>query len=172
MLSYGIGDALHLLVSQNYGAENRDRIGRFVGVGLGASLSLGAALTLGILWLGRSIPEWFLTEGDASAAARAREFLLVVWPLFLVQQTNVLLGCYLTAVQRPKPSATLSLARGLVFPSALLGALVLVLEESFARSSLLVALPLAEWLTFGLAVTFFWRHRPARLPFKTALAAD
>ena len=51
----------------------------------------------------------FLTREDADIAERAAALVLVVWPLFIVNSTNIIFSCYLTAVERPGPSASIAL---------------------------------------------------------------
>lgn len=177
MLSYGIADALHLLVSQNYGAGHRERIRRFLGVALACSLSLGVTLALVILVGRNSVTGWFLTTEDAGIAERASQLILVIWPLFLVNVTNVIFSCYLTAVHRPGPSASIALLRGLLLPASLLVALLLVLERwsslgDLSEGSFLAALPLAEWLTFCVGVVLCHRSRPAALSLRVASESD
>ena len=78
---------------------------------------------------------------------------------FLSAGINVLLSVYLTAMHKALPSALVAFSRSLVLP-----ALLLVGIARFAPEwPLLLALPLAEWLTFGLAIALFLRFRPQRV---------
>jgi Na+-driven multidrug efflux pump len=111
------------------------------------------------------ITGWFLGEQDAAIADLATQLALLVWPLFLVNVTNIILSCYLTSIQRPGPAALIALMRGLVLPSLLLILLYVLpkywaFAEALSGSSFIIALPLAEWLTFGLALVVCYRHRP------------
>ncbi len=165
MLSYGIADALHLLVSQNYGSGKQQRVREFLGTALCCSGALGVLLAFTLVGWRTPITGWFLGEQEAAIADLATQLALLVWPLFLVNVTNIILSCYLTAVQRPGPAALIALMRGLVMPSLLLIALYVLPEcWSFAAAlsglSFIIALPLAEWVTFGLALVVCYRHRP------------
>lgn len=170
MLSYGIADALHLLASQNYGARDRRRIQQVLLTALGSSLLLGAALSFSIVaWRG-PVMGWFLTEEEASVAHGAVDLVLVIWPLFIINGTNIILSCYLTAIHLPRPSALIATMRGLVLPAGLLLALHWAMQgaagpPAASQWSFLAALPLAEWTTFVLAVALCYRHRPAVLRF-------
>lgn len=168
MLSYGVGDALHLLVSQNFGAGNRQRIRQFAAIALACSLTLGVVLA-GVIVIWRySVIGWFLTNEDVVIAEHAAQLVFVIWPLFVVNVTNVILSCYLTAIHQPTASASVAILRGLVLPAFLLLALEALQGRSLwlaeqSRWSFLVALPMAEWLTFAVGIFLCHRHRPAAL---------
>lgn len=172
MLSYGIADALHLVASQNFGSQNQERIRKFLTTALTASLGIGITLAASI-YSGRSLlAGWFLDDADEVIAESAIQLVLVVWPLFLVNGTNVIFSCYLTAIQKPRPSAAIALLRGLILPAGLLLLLNQLLNTwSFSQSLsewfFLAALPLAEWFTFGLAIWLAFRHRPSSLGLKS-----
>lgn len=160
MTFYGISDAMHVLISHNLGAGNPERIRRFMGCGAAVILSLSLSL-VGTVWLlGNQVVRLFLdTAADPATAELADRFLTILWPLFLVNGLNVLLSVYLTAMHQPLPSALVAFSRSLVLP-----ALLLIGIAQFAPEwPLLVALPLAEWLTFGLALALFLRFRPQKL---------
>ena len=159
MLYYGIADALHLLVSHNHGAAKPHRIMQFV-LTAGAMVLL---ISLGLVLLLMLSPQWLTTLflDDSSAATRnlSVSFISLVSPLFLINGLNVILSIYLTAMQKPRPSMLIALSRGLVLPVGLL----LLFSWLLDPPQFLIALPVAEWLTFALAAVLFWRYRPSRL---------
>lgn len=168
MLSYGIADALHLLVSQNYGSGNLQRVRQFLTTALACATTLGATLAFALAGWGAPISSWFLGEHDAAIAVRAVQLTTLVWPLYLANASNIIISCYLTAVHRPGPSAVIALMRGLALPALLLVTFhALPNYWAFAApllgSSFLVALPVAEWVTLGLALGLCSRYRPASL---------
>src|SRR5690606_928223 len=133
------------------------RVARFLFTALACSLTLGVTLSLEVVVFRSSVTGWFLGTSDAAIALRAAQVVLVVWPLFLVNVTNVIVRCSLTAVHRPGPSALIAVLRGLVLPVSLLMVASVLVEQGALFSertehSFLTALPLAEWLTFGLAL--------------------
>jgi Na+-driven multidrug efflux pump len=160
MVFYGISDAMHVLISHNLGAGNAERIRRFMGCGATVILSLALTLVVTVWLFGNQVVRLFLdTTADPATAALADRFLTILWPLFLVNGINVLLSVYLTAMHKALPSALVAFSRSLVLP-----ALLLVGIARFAPEwPLLLALPLAEWLTFGLAIALFLRFRPQRV---------
>lgn len=170
MLSYGIADALHLLASQNYGARDQRRIHKFLVTALFSSLVMGAALSALLLGWRDTLTGWFLNGEDAAISQQAGQLVWVVWPLFLVNEANIILSCYLTAIHQPRPSALVALMRGLVLPVTLLTTLHWffqrpALQAQVSDWAFLVALPLAEWTTFFFAFAFCYRYRPSVLSF-------
>lgn len=165
MLGYGIADTLHLVVSQNFGAGDKRRVQSFSITALVSSLGLGGLLATVIFVWREPLTGWFLGPGDAEVAQQAIQLVHVLWPLFLVNVTNVILSCYLTAIHRPGPSAVVAISRGFVLPVGLLLTFFSLLDgqafgDRFSSWSFLAALPVAEWLTFALAVALCYRHRP------------
>lgn len=160
MVFYGISDAMHVLISHNLGAGNAERIRRFMACGATVILSLAITLVATVILLGNQLVRLFLNvSADPATAELADRFLSILWPLFLVNGINVLLSVYLTAMHKPLPSALVAFSRSLILP-----ALLLVALSHYAPDlPLLLALPLAEWLTFGLALALFVRYRPQRV---------
>lgn len=176
MLSYGVADALHLLVSQNLGARNEERISAFSKAALFCSLTIGLLLTM-LLLVGRTtVTGWFLDPDDNEIAEAAAQMVLIVWPLFLINGTNVIASCYLTAIHEPRPSAIVATLRGLALPAVFL-VVLFGLSDRWPLSvlsgwSFLAALPLAEWCTFAVAVVLCSRHRPASLGLHVKMRAE
>lgn len=167
MLTYGFADALHLLVSQNFGAGNHQRIRHFLSTALIGSTGIGLVLAVCLLLFRVQLTGWFLSGEDAAIVEEAGRLAFAVWPLFLVNGINVILSCYLTAIHQPTPSAIVALLRGLILPSCLLLGLAQLfnlpaLRDHFTQWSFLWALPLAEWITFIVAIALCRRHRPDR----------
>ena len=168
MLSYGIADVLHLVVSQNLGANNPQRIRQFLFTASTTVLIIGALLVFGLMFWQDSMIGLFLSSDADSIATLASRLLMLIWPLFLVNGFNVILSCYLTAIDRPLPSASIAVSRSLILPACLLSGFYWlmqhwrppVLDTDWA---FLIALPLAEWLTFFLALTQAFRFRPQPL---------
>lgn len=167
MLTYGVADALHLLVSQNYGAGNSQRIRQFLSTALVCTGGIGFILSISLLLFRDQLTGWFLSGEDAAIVAEAGRLAHAVWPLFLVNGINVILSCYLTSIHKPTPSAIVATLRGLVLPACLLLSLAHLFEQGSLRDhvsqwSFLWALPLAEWITFAVAIVLCRRHRTDR----------
>jgi putative MATE family efflux protein len=158
MLYYGIADALHLLVSHNHGAGNTERIVQFLFTAIAAVMLLSFGMTLLLLLCPEYLTQLFLNEAAQGTAELSLQFAELVWPLFLINGVNVILSIYLTAMQKPKPSMLIAMSRGLILPIGLL----LLFSLLFSSPQFLVALPLAEWLTFILAVALCWHYRASK----------
>lgn len=158
MLYYGFADALHLLVSHNHGAGHYQRITQFVSVGIAMVMLVGIGLTLTLLIWPQCLISLFLNEASMSTRALSNEFISVIWPLFLINGVNVTLSIYLTAMQKPIPSMFIAFSRGFVFPIGLL----LLFSWLLPQPDFILALPIAEWLTFFVAAFLFWRSRPSK----------
>lgn len=159
MVFYGIADSMHLLVSQNFGAGNRRRINQFLAAAAWSILLLCALFLILLFTAQDALVQIFLDGSAQSTTALAQSFIQLLWPLFLVNGLNVLISSYLTAMHLPLPSTLVALSRSLILPVGLLLALYWWLPQL----PILLALPLAEWLTFLLAVGLFLRFRPHRL---------
>ena len=159
MIYYGIADALHLLISQNHGAAQAKRIRDF----LITAMSLVLVLSLLLISVLLLYPQWliqlFLQDNAVESQQLSAEFIMLVWPLFVVNGLNVTLSVYLTAMQKPLPSMLVALTRGLLLPAALLLLFVTWLPDK----QFLIALPLAEWLTFILALVLCWKYSPSNI---------
>jgi len=85
-------------------------------------------------------------------------FVSYVWPIFLFSGTNMLISGYLTAIHLPFQSGMVALCRSLVFPTAFLIILYLLVSDY----RFVAAIPLAEFAAFLIALVFFFRHLPEK----------
>jgi len=160
MVYYGTADALHLLVSQNMGAGDARRARAFFKCALVCAAGFGALLAGSLLIFGAHWLQLFLGGSPPAVLAQATIFLGLVWPLLLLNGANVVLTVYLAAMQRPLPAGLLALSRSLVLP----GLLLLGIAQLAPSTPFVVALPLAEGLTFLLGVAFLVRMRVGAAP--------
>ena len=168
MLSYGIADALHVLVSQNFGAQKYIRIQHFLNTALVSSCAIGAILVLIILGWQDTAITWFIDSTQSEQVVEmAGSLLLIVWPLFLVNGVNIVFSVYLTAIHQPKPSSLISILRSLALPGFLLTSLYYLFEAQTETWSFLIALPVAEWCTFTIAIALCYHYRPTVITTKT-----
>lgn len=153
MVYYGTADALHLLVSQNLGAGNLQRARAFLRCALFCAACFGVLLAGSLLAFGESWVRLFVEGSRPEVAEQALALLRVMWPLLLVNGANVVFTVYLAAMHRPASASLLALSRSLVLPAAFLLGLALM----FPSLPFVLALPLAEGVTFLLGVALLSR---------------
>lgn len=159
MVYYGIVDAMHGLLSQNFGAGLTRRIVQFMNLASAAIAVLSAVLVVVLFIFQSDIVGFFLEEEAVHAHSMAENFIRAVWPLFLFNGFNVLICSYLTSAQKALHSSILALSRSFVLPLFL----AVALDFLFADGVFIYALPLAEGFTFVLAVAFILHFRPTVL---------
>jgi Na+-driven multidrug efflux pump len=168
MIYYGVVDSLHVLFGRNIGAGRWDRVRGFLALsaGLIGLLAISVTLLL-VVWGDRAIGVFLKGEG-AAAEALAHEFVGWMWPLFLASGFNVLVCVYLASRELASAATILSMSRCLLLP---IGA-GLGISFFLPDVPVVAAFPLAEWITFAVALAFLWRHRPvpasAELSFPAA----
>lgn len=158
MLCYGFVDSLHVLVSQNYGAGHNQRARQFYLIAMGCVVGLGIVTLAVIFTAYPAIVRIFLPDAPAAQMELSLQLIYLVWPVFLLNGINITTCAYLTATGRALASAVLTALRSLVLPVGLLLTLGLLLE----RRDFLLALPIAELITFLAVVLFFIRYSRVR----------
>lgn len=164
MLSYGFADALHLVVSQNYGACQFVRVKHFLRVAVLSTVTLGAVIVCLLSAWPETVLGWFVNDSEINIYQVSNQLLPLLIPLFFINGTNIVLTCYLTAIHQPRPSAIIAFTRSLLLPATLLLIFYYFLPTKANSFSFLIALPIAEWAAFCLATWFCYQYRPSRLP--------
>lgn len=158
-ICYGIADSLGPTVSKNLGARQAGRIARFTQVAM-LSAFLTGLLACALLIL---VPEWlvsiFLEEGESAAGSIALAFIAVFWPAFLFNGMNITLASYFTALHKPLQSAVIAISRSLLLPA--LG--LIFLPRWLGDTGVFISIPVAEALTFVLALVLVSANRPSRV---------
>ncbi len=153
---FGICDALGALVSKNYGAKQFRRIWAFVGMGVIAVLGIGAVMIGLLLGVPETMAGIFLRKDSQDALEIALEFSMFLWPVFLFNGTTLVICATFTALQKPRQSAFIALLRSLLLPALF----IFSLPSLVGNRGVFLALPLAEFLTFVVAIGLFRRlHR-------------
>ncbi|MDE0841429.1 MAG: MATE family efflux transporter, partial [Porticoccaceae bacterium] len=161
MAFFAISDTIQVMVSQNFGARNPQRINAFLQTAAVAVIVIGALCIAVLLTASEALILLFLDDqpgqgGDTLLLALT--FVNYVWPLFLFAGVNMLISGYLTAIHRPFQSGVIAVCRSLVLPAGLL----IVFYSFLSDYQFVAALPVAEGLTFVLATVMYLRHMPMR----------
>ncbi len=159
MTYYGIVDAMHAMLAPNIGAKRFSRVFGFMCLA-SFSIAVLSFLFLLLMFVFRENIVGFFLDDEASAVADlASKFIFLIWPIFIFNGFNVLICAYLTCAQKPLHSTVIALLRSLFLPIML----ALIIHYFFKGNAYLYALPLAEMLTFFMAIFFMYRYRPAKL---------
>ncbi len=159
MVYYGIVDSMHILLSQNMGAGLIRRVNQFMQLA-GACIAVLSIVLVAVLHVFQSQIISFFLDGEAShARALAETFIRLMWPLFLFNGFNILVSAYLTSAEKALHSSLIALSRSLLLPVAL----VVGLDYLYPGATFLYALPLAEVITFLIALVFLFQFRPTAL---------
>jgi Na+-driven multidrug efflux pump len=156
---YGISESLQPTVSKNLGARQPGRIARFTVTAVISSFGIGLLVSALFILIPENLIGIFLREEDAGARDIALAFIALFWPAFLFNGMNITLASYLTALHKPLPSAAIALSRSLVLPATGLALLPLW----WGDNGVYLAIPIAEALTFVLALLLVSRYRPSRV---------
>lgn len=160
MILYGIVNAMYPLLSQNYGAKNQDRINKLCAVALCTVIVMGMVMVVALQVGSKALIGFFLdSEAATNTAKLAVDYIKVIWPMFLVNGVNLLISAYLTAMQQPLASATVALLRSLILPVGLM----LYFFNYMPHWPFLLALPIAEWVTFFIAIFIFIKFSPKKV---------
>lgn len=160
--SYGMSDGLQPIISQNFGAGNHKRIGDFLQVASIAILAIGAVMIAAMTIFPHALIGIFLESGETEISRIATEFMYYLWPAFLFVGLNVLITVYFTSMHKPLESTYIAMLRGFALPVA--G--IVLLPMWFGNLGMYLALPIAEGLTFMLALPFFLKGKPETLVFQ------
>lgn len=155
-ISYGISESLQPTISRNLGAMQFERIRKFFLTALAASLMVGLLVCALLLTMPEQMVNVFLPAGEQSTVGLALVFVAFFWPAFLFNGMNITMASYFTALHRPIPSASIALTRSLLLPAVGL----LLLPRWFGDKGVYLAIPLAEFFTFLLALILVMRFKP------------
>jgi len=154
MISFAISDGLQPILARHYGAKKLIRIKTFLKLGFITILGFSSFLVLWVLISPEFLVGIFLDVNSMKTQDITVEFLKYTWVAFLFVGINVLITSYLTSIHQPFASATISIARSLIFPALF----VTLLSFYFGIIGVYIALPLSELFTFIIALYFFKKH--------------
>lgn len=159
MMFFAISDTSQVMISQNFGARKAARISAFLKTASAIIALLSIILIAVLTSSSETLINLFVDEDNSmGTVALANQFVTYVWPLFLFAGFNMSISGYLTAIHLPFQSGLVALCRSLLFPAGF-GVLLYYLLSDYR---FLMALSIAEGLTFALALVIFLRHRPEK----------
>ena len=160
MAYFSVSDSIQVIISQNFGARNPQRIRAFLRTA-GTMIMAISAVIIGLLIAGsESMISLFIdTERDSDTLALALEFVTYVWPVFIFAGFTMLISGYLTAIHLPLQSAVVATCRSLIMPAGLLILFYMLLEDY----RFVAAISVAEAISFVIALTLYLYHTPTKV---------
>jgi len=159
MMFFAIEDTSQVMISQNFGARNTQRIRVF----LKTACFIVALISLGFIAILATASEpliyLFVDEKNSTQTViLALEFVTYVWPIFIFAGFNMMITGYLTAAHLPFQSAFLALSRGLVLPTGFL----ILFYSLLSDFRFIAALSISEGIAFMLAIGLFLSYSPEK----------
>ncbi|MDA7853466.1 MATE family efflux transporter [Porticoccaceae bacterium] len=157
MAYFAISDSIQVIISQNYGARNPQRIRAFLRTAGIMIVGVSAGIISLLIAGSESLIGLFIDiERDSETLVLALEFVAYVWPVFIFAGFTMLISGYLTAVHLPFQSALVASCRSLIMPAGLLVLFYMLLADY----RFVAAIPVAEAISFVIAVTLYLYHTP------------
>ncbi|MBP3950356.1 MATE family efflux transporter [Bacillus suaedae] len=149
----GVMQGMQPIVGYNFGAKNMTRLRDTVAIGLKVTI----AMTVIVFLLIMAVPHWFMMifSSDQVVINEGSTFLRIMFSAVFLIGVQVVSGGLYQALGKPKQALILSLSRQLLF----LIPLVLILPHYFGVYGVWMAFPIADFLSFLLAVTLLYRDR-------------
>ena len=157
MAYFAISDSIQVIISQNYGARNPQRIRTFLRTAGIMIVGVSAGIISLLIAGSESLIGLFIDiERDSETLVLALEFVAYVWPVFIFAGFTMLISGYLTAVHLPFQSALVASCRSLIMPAGLLVLFYMLLADY----RFVAAISVAEAISFVIAVTLYLYHTP------------
>jgi len=159
MISFGISDSLQPIISKNFGAKKYKRIKEFLKLAFISTSLVGLIMIILILFIPNSLANIFLEDTNYKTKQIVLNFATFIWIIFLFDGINLVISSYLTAIHKPLASMIIALSRSFIFPVLF----ILTLPFLFGKDGIFMAIPLAEALTFVIAIVLFKRFNPKKI---------
>lgn len=160
MVFFSISDSIQVMISQNFGARNGQRIRSFMYTSGGFIVASGFSFILILLNGSDVLIGLFInTEQNPETVYLASEFVSYIWPIFIFAGFNMLISGYLTAIHLPFQSAVVATSRSLIMPIGFLILFYTLLSDYL----FVAAISIAEGVSFLIAVFLYLRYSPAKV---------
>lgn len=159
VVSYGISDSMHPVISQNHGALKHKRIKKFIMISITSAFALGVAVSSLLVISPQAVSGLFIPLAERETTLLTQHFISKIWPVFIVNGINIVLAAYLTAMNRCVDSSLIILSRNILLPVFFL----VIIHMLIGGDGILIVLPLSELFTFALSIFLFYKNRPNKL---------
>ncbi len=159
MISFGISDSLQPIISKNFGAKEHKRIEAFLQLAFRATSLVGVVMILLLLFVPETLANIFLEDSNDKTKQIVLSFSAFIWIAFLFNGRNLVISAYLTAIHKPLASMMIALSRSFIFPVLF----IVTLPFLFDKNGILMAIPMAEAVSFVIAMSLFRKFSPKNL---------
>lgn len=159
MISFGISDSLQPIISKNFGAKEHKRIEAFLQLAFRATSLVGVVMILLLLFVPETLANIFLEDSNDKTKQIVLSFAAFIWIAFLFNGRNLVISAYLTAIHKPLASMMIALSRSFIFPVLF----IVTLPFLFDKNGILMAIPMAEAVSFVIAMSLFRKFSPKNL---------
>ncbi|RXJ83549.1 MATE family efflux transporter [Arcobacter cloacae] len=159
MISFGISDSLQPIISKNFGAKENKRIEEFLKLAFITVGLVGFIMIFLIIFTPNSLANVFLEDTNYKTKEIVLNFAMFIWIAFLFNGVNLVISAYLTAIHKPLYSMIIAISRSFIFPVIF----IFVLPFLFETQGIFLAIPMAEFITFIIAIVLYKRFSPDKI---------
>jgi putative MATE family efflux protein len=159
MISFGISDSLQPIISKNFGAKEHKRIEEFLQWAFRTTSFVGVVMIALLLFVPETLANIFLEDSNDKTKQIVLSFAAFVWIAFLFNGRNLVIAAYLTAIHKPLASMVIAVSRSFLFPVLF----IVTLPFLFDKNGILMAIPMAEAITFVIAIILFKKFSPRKI---------
>lgn len=159
--AYSIGQASQPIISMNYGAGRKERIGEVLKYALGTAAVFGLAWTAAAMLVPNAFVRIFMTPTDAILAI-APGIISSYGISFLLLPFNIFSTYYFQAMMKPTTALVVSVGRGAVIS----GVLIYLLPAAAGANAIWFAMPITELVVAVFVAVMICRYQ--KQPIKTA----
>ena len=159
MISFGISDSLQPIISKNFGAKENKRIKEFLKLAFITVGLVGFIMIFLIIFTPNSLANVFLEDNNYKTKEIVLSFATFIWIAFLFNGVNLVISAYLTAIHKPLASMIIAISRSFILPLFF----IFTLPFFFDLDGIFMAIPMAEFVTFIIAVILYRRLSPNKI---------
>ena len=159
--AYSIGQASQPIISMNYGAGKKERIGEVLKYALGTAAVFGLAWTAAAVLVPNAFVRIFMMPTDAILAI-APGIISSYGISFLLLPFNIFSTYYFQAMMKPTTALVVSVGRGAVIS----GVLIYLLPAAAGANAIWFAMPITELVVAVFVAVMICRYQ--KQPIKTA----
>lgn len=159
MISFGISDSLQPIISKNFGAKENKRIKEFLKLAFITTALVGIVMILLIIFTPNTLANVFLEDNNYKTKEIVLSFTTFIWIAFLFDGFNLVISAYFTAIHKPLASMIIAISRSFIFPIFF----IVTLPFFFDLNGIFMAIPMAEFVTFIIAVILYRRFSPNKI---------